>query len=638
VRLRRRRRIRHAGLVVTAVVVLVAFVALRGSPPIASYGGPEAVRGVPTAIDLSGGSWELRLGQGPWKRTHVPGVFDPRPDRAAYHGTVGWYRLRFVPPRVAARFGWALRFEQARRTADVWLNGLHLGANTATSMPFTLEARGLRPGKVNELLVRVDSRKPPNSRDSWWNWGGLTRRVWLVPQGPAKLDPLGLVPQVSCTGSACSAKVLVSGSLADRTASPIRATVEVALTSPGGTVTRRTLGPIRLRPGHLRSLKSTIPIRGRPRLWWPERPSLYNAVVRVKVDGEISQIQRTSIGLRQVKSENGELYLNGRRLQARGASIQEDVPGQGAGLSDAGLDTVVGDLRHLHADVTRMQYLPNPGILDRLDDAGIMLWSQSAVQIRDNLKTAAGRAAALRIVRATVLATRNHPSVLVHSVANELASGPDRRPGTRIFLRRAAALTRRLDPSVPVAVDIRAAPGMPAQQAYSDFDVLGLTAYFGWYHGMLGHHLGPLSNLKVYLEKTRRQYPGKAVAVTEFGAEAMQPGSALVKSTYGFQTDYLEQSMRIIDEEPWVAAAIWFSARDFAIKPFWGGGAHIAHAARDALHSKGLYDYAGAPKPAAAVARRLFQATPPFAADPAPPPVMKPGRYIRTGPPPGASR
>jgi hypothetical protein len=63
----------------------------------------------------------------------------------------------------------------------------------------------------------------------------------------------------------------------------------------------------------------------------------------------------------------------------------------------------------------------------------------------------------------------------------------------------------------------------------------------------------------------------------------------------------------------------------------------VAHAARDALHSKGLYNYDGTPKPAAAVARRLFEATPSLAPDPAPPPVAVPGRYIRLGPPPSAT-
>jgi hypothetical protein len=185
-----------------------------------------------------------------------------------------------------------------------------------------------------------------------------------------------------------------------------------------------------------------------------------------------------------------------------------------------------------------------------------------------HLETAAGRASALRTVRATVLGTRGHPTVLVHSIANELAARPDARPGTRIFMRRAASLTRRLDPATPAAVDIRAAPGIRRQFAYDDFTVLGLTTYFGWYRGMLGHPQGPVSELDPYFEAMCRDYPAQAMMVTEFGAEAVGPGPGSLRGTYGFQSRYVADTLHSLDREPWLAGAISFTARDFPIKPF----------------------------------------------------------------------
>ena len=56
--------------------------------------------------------------------------------------------------------------------ASVYLNGRHLGTNRDPYTPFAFEARGLRAGRVNELLVVVDSRKDPRLPEGWWNWGG----------------------------------------------------------------------------------------------------------------------------------------------------------------------------------------------------------------------------------------------------------------------------------------------------------------------------------------------------------------------------------------------------------------------------------------------------------------------------------
>jgi hypothetical protein len=600
------------------VILLAAAFASGGGKETQRPPGQAAPAVVPSAVDLSRGQWQVRIGPAAaehgWIATRVPGVFDSRLDRFAFHGTVGWYRLRFVPPRLPRGFSWALRFDQVRRSADVWLNGRHLGRRADASLPFTLAARGVRPGQENLLMVRADNRRHGGNHEAWWNWGGITRAVWLVPRGTVRLDSSALLPQLSRSRGHWRARVILTGRLRNRTPRPLTASIEISLTSPDGTVSRHVTRPHLLRPGASSFVHVLTRVRGRPRLWMPGHPALYGAAVRVTADGATVQVDRSRVGLRSLQVRDGLLFLNGRRLSARGASIAEDLPGQGAALDGAGAERLVADLQSLHADITRMQYLPNEQLLDKLDEAGILLWSQAAVHVAAaQLETARGRAAALRTVRATVLGTRGHPAVLVHSVANELAARPDARPGIRIFMRRAAALTRRLDPTAPAAVDIRAAPGIRRQLSYDNFPVLGLTTYFGWYRGMLGHPQGPVAELDPYLEAWRRDYPAQAALITEFGAEAVHPGPAWLRGTYEFQSRYLAETLHSLDREPWLAGAIYFTARDFPIKPYWGGGAHLPHSRRDVFLNKGLLTYDGTPKPAAAVARHAFAASPTFA-------------------------
>ena len=97
------------------------------------------------------------------------------------------YRISFTGPTTPRGFRWLIEFESVRRAATVFLNGRGWAATSTPTRPFTLEARGLRPGRTNRLVVVVDSRKDPRLPEGWWNWGGIVRPVHLVPAGRAHL-------------------------------------------------------------------------------------------------------------------------------------------------------------------------------------------------------------------------------------------------------------------------------------------------------------------------------------------------------------------------------------------------------------------------------------------------------------------
>jgi hypothetical protein len=210
-----------------------------------------------------------------------------------------------------------------------------------------------------------------------------------------------------------------------------------------------------------------------------------------------------------------------------------------------------------------------------------------------------------------VLEDRDHPSVLTHSVANELSPVADTMPGTRDFLLRAARLTRDLDDTVPAALDLLTYPNLPRQDVYDAFGLLGLNSYYGWYDGKAGaQSTAHLSSLGPFLARQRRLYPRQAQIITEFGAEATHSGPASRKQTYEFQSNYVRDTLRIAAHFPWLAGAIYWTAREFYVKPHWDGGAHIPGNRRDALHNKGLLHYDGTAKPAFNTAHHLFANTP----------------------------
>src|SRR6185312_1439188 len=137
----------------------------------------------PRDVGLTDG-WPAGPHAGTGASVTVPNTFNPNVVRAQDGGRVGWYALRFTAPQAGDGRSWALRFEQVRRTADVWLNGHKLGSTNNTYAPFTLPATSLRPGSSNLLVVRVDNAAGPGSfPQDWWNWGGIVGDVSLQPVG-----------------------------------------------------------------------------------------------------------------------------------------------------------------------------------------------------------------------------------------------------------------------------------------------------------------------------------------------------------------------------------------------------------------------------------------------------------------------
>src|SRR4051794_4537790 len=213
----------------------------------------------------------------PYRPAKVPGVFDSRALPGLYPGTVERYRLRFRGPLTPKGFRWLISFGSVRRRARVTLNGHLLGRNNDPYTPFVLEAKRLRPGRVNTLVVVVDNRKDPRLPEGWWNWGGIVRSVKLVPVGRAYLSGLGLMSEVHCRKPArsCKAKLLLDATLQRRMARRIKPALSIRLRAPGGRVIQTVFKLPRQRAAS-RRLDLTLKIPA-PELWSPAHPRLYSA-------------------------------------------------------------------------------------------------------------------------------------------------------------------------------------------------------------------------------------------------------------------------------------------------------------------------------------------------------------------------
>ena len=554
---------------------------------------------------------------GEWRPARVPSVVDPRALPSLYPGVVRRYRLRFEGPETPPGFRWLIEFESVRRNAAVFLNGRRIGRNVDPYTPFTVEARGLRPGRQNELVVVVDGRKNPQLPEGWWNWNGIVRPVRLIPAGPAYIQHLGTLSRVRCRGPAraCRAQLLIDGVLERRGVRRLDPSVDVRLRSPSGRVIEKRFELPR-QGAKRRRVQLELPVPA-PELWSPERPNLYSARIKVRERDEVVQVVRRQVGLRSVEVKQGLLYLNNRRVQLRGASIHEDMPGHGAALTTGDMRQIVNDLKELGANVTRAHYLMNDRLLTMFDRAGILVWSQAPIWQRDHgaalLWRPNERRRALLTVERTVTAARNHPSVITHSVANELSFTPDTRPGTARFLVAAQQIARDLDPTLPISVDIKSRPGFPEQFTYHRFDMLGINQYFGWYRWVEDFSL-----LEPYFLEMHDLYPEHAIVMTEWGAEArpeLASAPPELKGGYAFQNFHAQRTLDAIDHLSFfLSGAIYWTLREFEIYPGWTGGAgrRPPEFEPNTRHHKGLISYGGERKPAFWTVRDRYLRTPPY--------------------------
>jgi beta-glucuronidase len=587
-------------------------------------GTADAAPAPPRAVDLDAAGWEYAPdptdaglrdgwarghGGATWSAVDLPHVFDAHPQTKDFHGQTGWYRIRLQRPSGSpAGFGWGLRFEQIRRVADVFVDGQRVTVHHDPYAPFTVALPQLADGRAHEVVVRADSHKAKEPREGWWNWGGITRPAQLVPMGALVTRDAGFLPRRD--GDSWS--VLVDATVENRGTTTVTPRLAARLTGPGGDDAGHGSATARpLAPGERARVRFAVPVEGDAELWGPGHPALYGATLDTGDGGTVWARDRARVGLRTVSVRDGLLQLNGRPVELRGASIQEDVDGHGPALTDADVDSIVAQLKAVGANVTRAHYALDERLQRKLDEAGIMVWTQAPIYHRDKLlRTEPQRDAALSTVRAAVLQTRNHPSTITHSVANELSVIPDEVPGTAAFLRDARALTLDLDPTLPTAVDTLSYPGYARQEAYAAFDLLGINSYFGWYPGKPGHSTADIRSLGPYLAGMRAMYPDAGLVLTEFGAEATMTGPSTEKQTYAFQEVYTRDVLGAVRGAPTLSGAIYWTLQEFAVKPLWDGGAQLPGADRNAIHHKGLITYDGRPKPAYAVLRRDIENTP----------------------------
>jgi beta-glucuronidase len=559
------------------------------------------------------GFWRDVASTAGWSAVTVPNAYNAgNNSNASFAGSVGWYRKDFYVPAGAAGEQWIVRFESVNYSTEVWLNGHLIGTHVGAFLPFELDLTGLSPRGVNRLVVRVDDRRtpadlPPGPNQSgsskpvggWWNYGGILGDVYLRPVRQANLEQVIVRPELRCPS--CAATISEQALVRNVTPAPIR----VRLRGSFGT-SSVNFGAATIAPGATWTAHAQVRI-ARPHLWAPGSPSLYRASVTLSGSNgrQLSQYVAYS-GIRSIKVITGGLLeLNGRQLHLRGVGLQEATVQTGGALTPAQIVQLITWVRETGANLIRMQYPADPLLEELADRYGILIWSEIPVYTVKGkyLAQAATVRLAHSMLKDNILDNENHPSILLWSIGNELATPADAPEAN--YIAGAAKLAHQLDPTRPVGLAVMGWPGVPCTTAYAPLDVIGLNEYFGWYDENDGS-TADRSGLGPYLDFFRACYPRQAMFVSEFGFEASRVGPPEEYGTYAFQANSIAYHLNAFAQRPWLAGAVYWALQDFMCRPYWMGGNPFP---APPLFQKGLFDLRGNPKPALAVVQQSFRAT-----------------------------
>ena len=371
---------------------------------------------------------------------------------------IGWYRKTLDIPASAKGQSIFLDVEGAMSYATVWLNGKLVGGWPYGYNSFRLD---LTPyaiaGGKNQLAIRLDN---PAASARWYPGGGLYRDIYLTTANKVHVGQWGGVvrtPQVSKD----RATVDVSLSLDNdgNTAADVQVATTLYALDADGRQSKRPVASIarqsiRIEPGAKAVLQGST-VLANPRLWGPpptQQPNRYVAVSTITQGGKAIDRYETRFGVRDIKFDPDRgVIVNGEHIPLRGVNNHHDLGALGAAFNVRAAERQLEILREMGTNAVRMSHNPPaPGLLELTDRMGFLVmdevfdsWEKKKTPHDFHLIFPDWHEAD---ARAMVRRDRNHPSIILWSIGNEVGEQYDGEAGAKIG-RELIAIAHEEDPS-----------------------------------------------------------------------------------------------------------------------------------------------------------------------------------------------
>jgi beta-galactosidase len=410
----------------------------------------------------AGGAEQIVFDDSAWRQLNVPHDWSIEGPFAEDNKTGGaggflpsgiaWYRKHFTLPENDSGQCVAIEFDGVMANSDVWINGFHLGHRPYGYVSFSYALTGhLNFDGDNVIAVRTDTSAQPASR--WYSGAGIYRHVRLVVTGKVHIGSNAVfvsTPEVSTTRAMVKIETVVT----NESDVPRKIIIQTKLISPtgdAGTVIK-TSGTI---AGDTATNFVQQIVLPNPQLWNLDDPQLYRADSEVRADGEIVDAQTNVFGIRDAHFEaDTGFWLNGKNFKIKGVCLYADGSAFGAAIPLAIWKARFTTLKSLGVNAIRTAHNPPaPEFLDLCDRMGFLVmdemfdcWTVGKNPFDYHLYF---NEWSQTDERDTILRDRNHSSVIIYSVGNEIHDTPQAEKAKRI-LKGLVAVAHEADPTRPV--------------------------------------------------------------------------------------------------------------------------------------------------------------------------------------------
>ena len=509
----------------------------------------------------------------------VPGSWnDQKEGLHHYLGHVWYERETFVPATWKSERVF-LRVGSANYLAKVWVNGQEVGVHEGGHLPFAFDISSyVRFGQENRITIEVENelradrvplgnvrasmRNYPATNYDFFPFGGLHRDVILytVPRKSSLLD-VTITTQLDGT---------------------ITLKVEKTGTAKGGCVSLighdgKTASRSFSFSGNTATVKVQIPD---VQLWSPEHPYLYETTVELKDGGKTVDAYRCQTGVRTIAVEGSQLLLNGKPIHLRGFGKHEGFPIFGRAFAQPVAVKDFELMRWTGANSFRTSHYPyDESVYDMADRLGFLIIDEIpsvGLFFYDEQKNIDRRRVVCdQYLEEMITRDKNHPSVIIWSVANEPSyqgmgganydgkeqKGDDRENQQAIqFLGGLVQQAKAMDPTR--LASFVGVSGGPASWL-GVCDIICINRYYGWYTNP-GDMKGAIKILDGELERIWGLYH-KPIIMTEFGADAIagEHSEYAVMFSEEFQCNFITDYLNLANTKDYVAGMHIWNFADF---------------------------------------------------------------------------
>ncbi|WP_243122201.1 glycoside hydrolase family 2 TIM barrel-domain containing protein [Clostridium thermarum] len=394
-----------------------------------------------------------------------------------YENSIGWYRKRFTYERKEDQV--LLYFDGVYMDSTLYVNGKFVGEWKYGYSSFEHDITDALVNGENEILLKV-VHQSPNSR--WYSGAGIYRNVWLKERSKNHIVTDGVYIWTKQRDSDWQVEVETELNLCE---DALLVHTVIYKEQIVATVSQKVASP---KDVHCNN-KQTLTVRN-PLLWSTEEPNLYEFVTELYLlKGDENSKQNMvkiesitqNLGFRElILDPNEGLVLNGKKMKLNGVCEHHDLGALGAAFNKTALRRRFEILKEMGVNAIRTAHnMPAPELMDLADEMGMLVASE-AFDMWERSKTTYDygrffKEWAQRDVKSWIMRDRNHPSLLLWSIGNEIYDTHADERGQEIT-RRLIGYVRQYDPKENAKITI-GSNYMPWENAQKCADIVKVAGY-----------------------------------------------------------------------------------------------------------------------------------------------------------------